>query len=149
MDGTTPVAPSRAPTRAALKLTTHLVAALAIAVIAPFTGLAWPFAILTGFVIGADRVDRERGVAAATSTRLVRVAAVTGGVLAMMFFGAVIGGLISFMIAALAAFSESAAGDASPTDRTVARLLVFVAATLGYLALGVLLGLRLDIRIGG
>jgi hypothetical protein len=131
-----------------LKWSTHLVVAAAIALIAPFTGLAWPFAILTGFVIGADRADREQGRSVTGATKLVRALAVTGGVLAMLFFGAVIGGLIAFLIAALAGFSEQAAGAASPTDRTVARLLVFVGATIGYLLLGVALGLRVDIRIG-
>lgn len=131
-----------------LKWSTHLVVAAAIALIAPFTGLAWPFAILTGFVIGADRADRERGRKVSGGTTLVRVLAVTGGVLAMLFFGAVIGGLIAFLVAALAAFSEQAAGSASPTDRTVARLLVFFGATIGYLLLGIVLGLRVDVRFG-
>jgi hypothetical protein len=149
MEGTTTAERPAASAPVGLKLTTHLVVAAAIALIAPFTGLAWPFAILTGFVIGADRVDRDRGVRVPTATKLVRALGVTGGVLAMLFFGAVIGGLIAFLIAALAAFSEQAAGGASPTDRTVARLLVFVAATIGYIALGIVLGLRLDIRIGG
>lgn len=132
-----------------LKPATHLVIALAVAVIAPFTALAWPFALLTGMVIGTADAEKERGVSPRTATTLVRVLAVTGGVLATLFAGAFFGGLIAFMIIALAAFSERAAGRASPTDRGVARILLFVAAAVGWLAFYLVLGLRVNIQVGG
>ena len=61
----------------------HLVVALAIDLLAPFTVWAWPFAIATGIVIGTADVEKRHGQTASRSTRLVRVVAVTGGVLAM------------------------------------------------------------------
>jgi hypothetical protein len=100
--------------------------------IAPFTGLAWPFAALVGMVIGKSEVDRRRGVRRSLASRLVAALAVTGGVLAMLVFGAILGGIVSFFVAALSAFSERAAGDASPTDRTVARLLILVLAVTAW-----------------
>ncbi len=123
--------------------------AAAVILVAPFTGLAWPFAILTGMVIGKSEVDRRLGIRPSTTARAVQILAVTGGVLAMMLFGAIIGGLIAFLIVALAAYSERLAADASPSDRTLARILLAVAAVAGYVVLAVVLGLRVDLRIGG
>ena len=82
----------------------HLVIAIAIGVLAPFTLWAWPFAIATGIVIGTADVEKTHGQTASRSTRFVRVVAVTGGVLAMFVAGAIIGGFIAFLIAALADF---------------------------------------------
>jgi hypothetical protein len=124
----------------------HIVVGLAIALIAPFTGFAWPFAILTGIVIGKDEVERRRGVVSTAAT-VVRALAVTGGVLAMMVFGAVIGGLIAFLIVALAAFSERAAADAESFDRVVARLLLIVIPAIAYVVL-LGLGASVDLRVG-
>jgi hypothetical protein len=66
----------------------------------------------------------------------------------MMIFGAVIGGLISFLAAALAGLSERAAAGASPTDRAIARVIVVVVAVVTFVALAQVIGLRLDIRVG-
>jgi len=54
---------------------------------------------------------------------------VTGGVLAMMFFGALVGGLFAFLIVALAALSERIAATASETDRTIARIILLLVPT--------------------
>jgi hypothetical protein len=132
-----------------LRLSRHLVVAAAIGLVAPFTGLAWPFAILTGMVIGRSEVDRQRGIPASTTTRVAQVLAVTGGVLAMLLFGAIVGGLIALVIVALAAFSERLAAGASPTDRTLARILVAVVAAVGYVVLALVLNLRVEFRFGG
>ena len=51
---------------------------------------------------------------------------ITVGIFAMLFFGAIIGGLIAIAVVALASFSEKAAAHASPTDRGVARILLFI-----------------------
>jgi hypothetical protein len=126
----------------------HLVVAIAIGVLAPFTGLAWPFAIATGIVIGTADVERTEGRTTSPSTRIVRLAAVTGGVLAMLGAGAIVGGIIAFLVAALAVFSERIAADASPTDRNLARILLLVGGALGWIVLGVALGLHLNVRIG-
>jgi hypothetical protein len=123
---------------------THIVAGLAMGLIAPFTGLAWPFGALVGIVIGKAEVDRRHGGATSVS-RIVGLLAVTGGVLAMLVFGAILGGIIAFFVAALAAFSERAAGEATPTDRTVARLLILVLATIVWLVM--IFGLHLNVSI--
>lgn len=132
-----------------LKYANHIACGVAMGLIAPFTALAWPFAILTGFVIGRSDVERGRGIRTPTGTTIVRLAAVTGGVLAMLVFGALIGGLISFLVAALAGLSERAAADASPTDRSIARVIVVVAAVVTFIALTQVLGMKIDIRFGG
>ena len=131
-----------------LRLARHVTAGIAAGLIAPFTGLAWPFAILVGFVIGGSRVRRLRGEPTRRATSVVEVLAVTGGVLAMLFFGAILGGLISFMVAALADWSEETAAHATQADRTLARLTLLVAAVITFLVLALLLNLRIDVRVG-
>jgi len=126
----------------------HVVVALAIGLLAPFTLWAWPFAIATGIVIGTADVEKSHGQTASRSTKLVRIVAVTGGVLAMFVAGAFVGGIVGFFVAALADFSERIAADASPTDRNLARILLFVGGALGWIVLGVALGLQLNVRIG-
>lgn len=126
----------------------HLIVALVIGLLAPFTVFAWPFAIATGIVIGRADVEKAHGRTASAATRLLRIAAVTGGVLAMFVAGLIVGGIIAFFVAALADFSERIAGDASPTDQNLARLLLFAGGALGWVVIGLALGLRLDVRIG-
>ena len=126
----------------------HVVVALAIGLLAPFTLWAWPFAIATGIVIGTADVEKSHGQTASRSTKLVCIVAVTGGVLAMFVAGAFVGGIVGFFVAALADFSERIAADASPTDRNLARILLFVGGALGWIVLGVALGLQLNVRIG-
>ena len=125
----------------------HLVVALAIGLLAPFTLWAWPFAIATGIVIGTADVEKSHGQTASRSTRLVRVVAVTGGVVAMFVAGAFVGGIIGFFVAALADFSERIAADASPIDRNLARILLFVGGALGWIVFAAL-GFQLNVRIG-
>jgi hypothetical protein len=116
--------------------------------IAPFTGVAWIPAILTGMVIGRAGVEQRQGIRAGRSTQVVRVLAVTGGVLAMLVLGAIIGGLIAFLVAALAAFSERVAQGASATDRTVARLLITVVSVVVWLVLVYAFKVSLNVRFG-
>src|SRR6266508_5117781 len=130
---------SRAAAAAPLRLSSHLIVAAAIALVTPFTGLAWPFASLTGMVIGKAEVDRRLGIPSSGAARAVQFLAVTGGVLAMLFLGAIIGGLIAFLIVALTAFSERLAAEASPNDRTLARIVLAVGAAIGYIVLGFVL----------
>ena len=97
--------------------------------------------------IGTADVEKSHGQTASRSTRFVRIVAVTGGVLAMFVAGAFVGGIIAFLVAALAVFSEQIAADASPTDRNLARILLLVGGALGWIVLGVALGLQLNVRI--
>ena len=66
----------------------------------------------------------------------------------MLGAGAIVGGIIAFLVAALAVFSERIAADASPIDRNLARILLLVGGALGWIVLGVALGLHLNVRIG-
>jgi hypothetical protein len=142
-----PVASAAGAGTGSFRLYRHVVIGLAIALLAPFTALAWPVAIVLGIVIGVDDVDRRRQVKPAASVTVVRVLAVTGGILAMFFFGAIIGALIALPIVALAALSERAAADAEPVDRIVARLVIIVLPVLAYIAM-LALGVNIDIRFG-
>ena len=125
----------------------HVIIGLVIALIAPFTVLAWPFAILLGVVIGRDDVDRRRGVRRSAGSGVVGILAVAGGVFATIFFGAIIGAVIAIPIVALAAFSERAAADGEPADRVIARIVIFVMPILAYVAL-IGLGADINIKIG-
>ena len=53
------------------------------------------------------------------------------------------------MIVALTSFSERAAAHASPTDRGVARILLFIVPVAMWLFVFPLIGMDVDIRIGG
>jgi hypothetical protein len=141
------VTDSSAAQRGSFRLYRHVVIALAVALIAPLTVLAWPFAILVGIVIGQDTIERSRGGRPSAAVTILRVLAVTGGVLGMLFFGAILGGLLAFLIVALSALGERAAADADSVDRIVARLLLFVVPILGFVAL-IALGAQVDIRFG-
>ena len=126
----------------------HLIVALAIGLLAPFTVFAWPFAIATGIVIGRADVEKAHGRTASPITRFLRIAAVTGGVLAMFVAGVIVGSIVAFFVAALADFSERIAGDASPTDQNLDRLLPFAGGALGWVVIGVRSGAPLDVRVG-
>ena len=132
---------------APLRLSVHLLVAITVGIVSPFTALAWPFALLTGIVIGSDDARRMRGELRGSGA--TTALAVTGGVLAMLFFGAIIGGLIALIVVALAAFSERAAAFASPTDRGVSRILLFVVPIVMWFVVFPLIGLNVNIRIGG
>ena len=131
-----------------IQLGRHLILAVALGLVAPFTGLAWPFALATGIVIGKDEVEKSQGVPESTASRIRRRAAVTGGILAMLIAGAVIGGLIAIVIVRLSTFSERLAADASAIDRSLARIVLFIAAGAGWLIIGSLLDIHLDLRFG-
>jgi phosphate/sulfate permease len=130
-----------------LNLAYHAVIGVAIGVVSLFTGFAWPFAILTGMVIGKSNSDRRLGRARGSSA--VQLLAVTGGVLGMLFFGAVIGGLIAFIVVALAAFSERVAENTKPIDQTMARILISLIGAIVWFAVSSLIGLNVNLSFGG
>jgi hypothetical protein len=144
---TTPTSPMTA--FAPLRLGVHLLTAAAIAIVSPFTALAWPFAMLVGMVLGTADAGRLRGERDGVGETLARALVVAFGVLAMLFFGAIIGGLIAIAIVALVSFSERVAADASPTDRGVARILLFLVPAVMWLFVFPLLGMNVDIQVGG
>ena len=134
---------------APLRVGVHLLVAVSIGIISPFTALAWPFAMAVGAMLGAADAKRQRGESEYRSERYGRELLVLVGILGMLFFGAIVGGIVAFAVVALAAFSERAAAHASPTDRGVARILVFMVPVAMWLIVFPLLGVNVDIRIGG
>lgn len=121
---------------------------VAMGIVSLFTVLAWIPAILTGLVIGRAGVEQRKGIKSGAATQLLRVLAVTGGVLAMLFLGAIIGGLIAFMVAALAAFAERVIADTSATDQTIARILVVLIAVIVWFVALQFLRMNVNLSIG-
>jgi hypothetical protein len=130
-----------------LNIPYHVVIGVAIGLVALITAFAWPFAILTGMVIGKANSDRRLG--RTTGSSAVQLLAVTGGVLAMLLFGALIGGLFAFMIVALAAYSERVAENTRPIDQTMARILITLIGTVVWFVTWSVLGLRISLNFGG
>jgi len=135
-----------APAVEKLNVTYHAIIGVAIGLVALITGLAWPFAILTGMVIGKANSDRRLGRAERSS--VVQLLAVTGGVLAMLLFGALIGGLFAFMIVALAAYSERVAENTKPVDQTMARILIAMIGAVVWFVVWAVLGLKINLSFG-
>ena len=140
-----PTLTAAAPTER-LNVPYHVVIGVAIGIVALITGLAWPFAILTGMVIGKSNSDRRLGRASGSGA--VQLLAVTGGVLAMLFFGALIGGLFAFLIVALAAYSERVAENTRPVDQTMARILIFLIGGIVWFGLWAALGIQINLSFG-
>ena len=132
-----------------LNLPYHVIIGVAMGVVAIFTAFAWVPAVLTGIVIGRAGVEQRQGIRARGATQALRVLAVTGGVLAMLFLGAIIGGLIAFLIVALAAFNERVAENTSPTDQTMARIIIGLLTVVVWFAAIYVIGLNLNISLGG
>ena len=134
---------------APLRVAVHALVAVSIGIISPFTALAWPFALGVGMVLGSADARGMRGEARGLRGGSDRALLVALGILGMLFFGAIVGGLIAIVVVALAVFSERAAAFASPTDRGVARILLFIVPVAMWLIVFPLLGVDVDIRIGG
>ena len=134
---------------APLRYGVHLLVAVAIGIVSPFTILAWPFALLIGIAIGSADARRLRGEPPAPGQRVFTGIAVVLGTVGMLFFGAIIGGVIAIVVIVLAVFSERAAAHASPTDRGVARIILFVVPILMWFVVFPLLGFNVNVSVGG
>ena len=134
---------------APLRVGVHLLVAVSIGIVSPFTALAWPFAMAVGAMIGAADAKRQRGEPEYRGERFGRELLILIGILGMLFFGAIVGGIVAFAVVALTAFSERTAAHAAPTDRGVARIIVFIVPIAMWLIVFPLLGVNVDIRIGG
>jgi hypothetical protein len=148
--GTVPGGATGVTTPDRLNVAYHLVIGVAIGLVSLFTLLAWPFAVPTGMVIG--KADSNRRLGRRQGASAIQILAVTGGVLGMLLFGALIGGLIAFIVVALAAFSERVAENTSPVDQTMARIIVALVAVVTY-AVGwfglAAVGFQLQLNFGG
>ena len=146
-----PVAPPAAAPVAPEKINFayHAIIGVAMGAIGLFTALAWIPAILTGMVIGRASVEQVNGIRSSMATRILRALAVTGGVLAMLFLGAILGGLIAFLVAALASFSERLVANAAPNDQTIARIFTILVAVGTWVFAIAVLKMNVNISIGG
>jgi hypothetical protein len=132
-----------------LRIWVHALVGVTIGLISPFTALAWPFAILLGMAFGASSARRERGEGGDFATLLLGALAMAVGIIGMLFFGAIIGGLLAIPIVFLAAFSEMAAAHASPIDRGVARIIVIVIPIALWIIVFPLIGMNVNVNVGG
>ncbi|HEX8025903.1 MAG TPA: hypothetical protein VF484_06850 [Candidatus Limnocylindrales bacterium] len=108
---------------------------------------AWPFGILTGIVIGRSDAERRAGIRQPASLTIIRYLGVTGGVLAMAFFGAFIGLVGGFIVAALAAFNERVLEGTGPTDRGIGRIAFIVVTIVTWVVVAMVLNVH--VNIGG
>jgi len=132
-----------------LNLVYHGIVAVAMGAISVATVFAWIPAIPMGMVIGRAAVDQAKGIRPSAATQVVRVLAVTGGVVAMLVLGLVLGGIVAFLVASLAAFSERLAANAGPNDQTIARIFTTLLAAGTWFVLAILLNIRINFTIGG
>ncbi|HLX36058.1 MAG TPA: hypothetical protein VKR30_12555 [Candidatus Limnocylindrales bacterium] len=129
------------------KLNVAYVAIIGVAtgLVSLITVFAWPFAILTGMVIGLSDVERRAGIRHPAAATILRLLEVTGGVLGMLFFGFFFGIVGGFVIVALAAFNERVIAGTSSTDRAIGRIALIVVAVLTWLILAVVLNLHITL----
>jgi hypothetical protein len=150
MDSPTPATtPVPTPTTAyePLRSGVHALIGVTIGIVSPFTALAWPFALLVGMIIGSADARRQRDERDTGAEMVARGLLAGLGVLGMLFFGVIIGGLIAIIVVVLAVFSERVAAQASPTDRGVARILLFVIPIVMWFVFFPLLGVGVDVNI--
>jgi len=132
-----------------LNLVYHAIIGVAMGAVAVATVFAWIPAIPMGMVIGRAAVEQAKGMRPRATTQIVRLLAVTGGVIAMLVLGLVLGGIIAFLVASLAAFSERLAANAGPNDQTIARIFTALLAAGTWFVLAILLNIRINFTIGG
>jgi hypothetical protein len=61
----------------------------------------------------------------------------------------VLGGIVAFLVASLAAFSERLAANAGRNDQTIARIFTTLVAAASWFVLAILLNIRISFTIGG
>jgi hypothetical protein len=121
----------------------HGAIGVAVAIVAPGTAFAWPFAVLAGIILGRADVVRTRGSSVAMGVRIAAGALVLALLVAIVALaGGPSGIFVSLAIAAMAALSERAAADASPRDQWTARMLLLVIPLIGLLLFPELGGAR-------
>ena len=99
-------------------------------------------------VLGSSDGRRQRGEHGGTAESVATGLVAAMGAIAMLFFGAIIGGIIAIAVVVLAVFSERAAAHASPTDRGVARIILFLIPIVMWFVVFPLIGMNVDVRFG-
>lgn len=146
--GATSPAMVQAPAVERINLIYHAIIGVAVGVTAAFTALAWPVAMVLGYIIGRDQVERMHGLRPRAALSILRALMVVIGVGAMLWLGAIFGGLIALIIVALVAFSERIAGNASATDQGIARILVLMLGVVVWIVLFMVLKPNINFSIG-
>ena len=149
MDVAPPAPPASGGAPERLNLVYHAIIGVAMGAIAVATVFAWLPAIPMGIVIGRAAVEQAKGIRPRATMQVVRILAVTGGVIAMLILGLVLGGIVAFLVASLAAFSERLAANAGPNDQTIARIFTTLVAAGTWFVLAILLNIRISFTIGG
>lgn len=140
--------PPPAPAVERPNLLYHVIIGVAAGMVGAFTGLAWPVALVVGYVVGRDQVERMHGVHNRAAVNMLRALILVLGFGAMLFLGALIGGLIALVIVALVAFSERIAANTSSADQGIARILVFIVTAATWAILFFVLKPNINISIG-
>lgn len=115
----------------------------------PSPGFAWVPALMVGYIIGRDQVERMHGVRNPAATNILRALLVVIGVGAMLFLGAIVFGLLALLIVALMAFSERIAGNTSAADQGIARTLVAITTVAIWLVVFFVVKPNINLSIGG
>ena len=144
---TTPGGAMPAPEK--VNLAYHAIIGAAVGVTAAFTALAWIPALVVGFIVGRDQVERSHGIKARPALSILRALGIVFGVGLMFFLGAIVGGLVAIIIVALVAFSERLAMNAAANDQTIARILVFLLATVIWMVFFFVFKPNININVGG
>lgn len=139
---------AQAPAVERVNLMYHAIIGAAVGVTAAFTALAWPVAMVLGYVIGRDQVERMHGIKARPALSILRALVVVIGFAVMLWLGAIVGGLIALIIVALVAFGERIAANTSATDQGIARILVLLLGVVIWIALFVVLKPNINFSIG-
>ncbi len=137
-----------APAHERINLVYHVIIGAAVGVTAAFTALAWPVALVLGYIVGRDQVERMHGIKARASLSILRALLIVIGVGLMLWLGALFGGLLALIIVALAAFSERIAANASTNEQGIARILVFLLGTVIWIVLFIVLKPNINFSIG-
>jgi uncharacterized BrkB/YihY/UPF0761 family membrane protein len=139
--------PAPAPER--INLVYHLIIGAAVGVTSAFTALAWPVAMVVGYIVGRDQVERMHGIRSDFAVNMLRALGIVFGFGFMLFLGAVVGGLIALIIVALVAFSERIAANASANEQGIARILVFMLGAVIWIVFFFVFKPNINVTIGG
>jgi hypothetical protein len=132
-----------------VNLAYHAIIGAAIGVTAAFTALAWVPAIVVGYIVGRDQVERLQGIRARAAVSILRALGIVVGFVVMLFLGAIVGGLVAIIIVALLAFSERLSANAPSNDQMIARILVVLLGTVIWLAFFFVFKPNININLGG
>jgi uncharacterized BrkB/YihY/UPF0761 family membrane protein len=138
-----------APATEKVNLAYHAIIGAAVGVTAAFTAFAWVPAMVVGYIVGRDQVERMHGIKARPALSIFRALGIVVGFVLMLWLGAIVGGFIAIVIVALVAFSERLGANTGANDQGIARILVFLLGTVIWLVVFFVFKPNININIGG